>query len=389
MKSLLYALINIAYFGTFCSIHGYSVVYLLDKGLTNEQIGVTLAIANVIAAVLQTVVAGIIDASERITNKMVIILAAGLSGVGTAILYFISGNKLFVAVIFIIVYMLQMLYQPLLTALYFEYSRYGQRIKFGLGRGCGSVGFAVSSLYLGTRLEKSGVNVLMMFNIVLVIALIIFMVLFTWGIETKATIDDAPKTKPKNNPVEFARRYPRFIIFLLGVIFIFFTHNMLNDFMVHVVRASGGSDAQLGVANFIQAFLELPSMVAIPYIIKKIKPEKILAFSATAFFIKVMIITLTQNMSVVYISQSFQMLAYAVFIPAVAYYINGIMDEADQTKGQAYVMCGITISGVLSNLTGGKILDVSGVKMMLIVGCLATVIGMAIELPVLLMKMKK
>ena len=77
-------------------------------------------------------------------------------------------------------------------------------------------------------------------------------------------------------------------------------------------------------------------------------------------------------------SQSFQLFAYAVFIPAAAYYVNEMMDEMDQVKGQAFVTSAITIGGVFSNLISGVILDHLGIKPMLITGTIVCAVGVVI-----------
>ena len=49
--SLRYTLINATYFAAFCTVHAYAAVYLLANGFTNTQVGILLAVANIISAV--------------------------------------------------------------------------------------------------------------------------------------------------------------------------------------------------------------------------------------------------------------------------------------------------------------------------------------------------
>ena len=79
-----------------------------------------------------------------------------------------------------------------------------------------------------------------------------------------------------------------------------------------------------------------------------------------------------------YLSQSFQLVAYAVFIPAGAYYVSKTMDASDQVKGQAFITSAITIGGVFSNLVSGVILDHSGIRAMLITGTAVCALGVLI-----------
>ena len=59
-----------------------------------------------------------------------------------------------------LIYMIQMAYQPIIIAMNFEYAEKGCSINFGLARGLGSVGFAVYSPILGTLLEHHSVSVI-------------------------------------------------------------------------------------------------------------------------------------------------------------------------------------------------------------------------------------
>ena len=86
---------------------------------------------------------------------------------------------------------------------------------------------------------------------------------------------------------------------------------------------------------------------------------------------------------------SFQLFAYAVYIPAVAYYVNETMSANDQVKGQAFVTSAITIGGVFSNLISGVILDHLGIKVMLITGTVVCALGVVIAISAMLKPEKK
>ncbi len=119
-------------------------------------------------------------------------------------------------------------------------------------------------------------------------------------------------------------------------------------------------------------------MALIGLILKKISSSKLLIISGVAFFVKILILIFASAMPGMYISQSFQLFAYAVFIPAAAYYVSSNMSELDQVKGQAFVTSAITIGGVFSNLISGVILDNLGIKQMLITGTVVAALGAVI-----------
>lgn len=371
-----YISINVLYFAVFCSIHAFAAVFLLDRGFSNALIGITLAVANILSAIGQPVVAGIVDRSKRITNRLVIIVSSAILIVGVLALMLVRSGTVLIFIIFALVYTIQFIYQSNIIAMNFEYQRAGCKINFGLARGLGSAGFAVSSAILGGFVEKQGTDVLLYFTIAALIALIA-VTFFYKKPETAA--DTATDTiSPRTGLIEFIKKYRSFIFFIMGTSFCFFSHNMLNDFLIQIIKSLGGGEAQLGYATFLAAILELPVMALIGIFLAKIKTEKILIFSACAFLLKNLIMLFASGMFGMFLSQSTQMIAYAVFIPTAAYYADAKMEQCDKVKGQALINSAITLGGVFSNLICGKILDVSGVKSMLLTGCIVCVLGSAI-----------
>lgn len=382
--TLRYTLINALYFAAFCTIHALAAVYLLANGFSNTEVGILLAVANITSALCQPIIAGIIDKPGWLTNRRFIIIAVMIIMCGSLLLMVSHDNKILIFVVYAIIYMIQFAYQPVMTALYFEYEKAGCKIYYGLARGLGSASFAVTSAFMGGLVEKRGVGILLIINVITMVLSAI--VVFTFKkpeVEPVANgsdknSDNANNVEAHNNFINFVKTYPAFAVFLIGTICFYFAHNMINDFMIQIIRNLGGGEKELGYSNFLQAILELPVMALIGFVLKKISSGKMLVFSGAAFFVKILILIFATSMVGMYTSQSFQLFAYAVFIPAAAYYVNETMREHDQVKGQAYVTSAITIGGVFSNLISGVILDHLGIKPMLITGTVVAAIGVVI-----------
>lgn len=389
--TLRYTLINALYFAAFCTIHALAAVYLLANGFSNTEVGILLAVANITSAICQPIVAGIIDKPGWLTNRRFILISVIVIMLGSLILAMVHSNKAVIFIVYALIYMIQFAYQPVMTALYFEYEKAGCNIYYGLARGLGSASFAVTSAFIGGFVEKKGVGILLIVNVITMVLSAI--VVFTFiKPESKATEDDKtakPEEEAHNNFLDFARTYPAFVIFLIGTICFYFAHNMINDFMIQIIRNLGGGEKELGYSNFLQAILELPVMAVMPFVLKKISSKTLLIVSGVAFFIKILILIFATNMAMMYLSQSFQLFAYAVYIPAVAYYVNETMSANDQVKGQAFVTSAITIGGVFSNLISGVILDHLGIKVMLITGTVVCALGVVIAISAMLKPEKK
>ncbi len=395
--TLRYSLINITYFAAFCTIHAYAAVYLLANGFSNTQVGILLAVANIVSAVFQPLIAGVIDKPGPLTNRRFILISVLIIFAGSLLLLFFNKSKAFIFAIYALIYMIQFSYQPVVLALNFEYQKAGCPIYFGLARGLGSASFAVTSAFIGGMVARQGVNVLLWVNIITMVLSAVIVFTFKKPEETGAggsAVSEPAKTQvaasndtattAHNKISDFAKTYPAFMLFLVGTICFFFAHNMINDFMIQIIRGLGGGEKELGYSNFLQAILELPVMALIGFVLKKIASRKLLVFSGAAFFIKMIILMAAGNMAMYYFSQSFQLFAYAVFVPAAAYYVSETMEELDQVKGQAYITSAITIGGVFSNLISGVILDNLGINPMLLTG--TTVCGLGVVIAFIAMK---
>ena len=383
MWTFKYAVLNIAYFVAFCTIHAYAAVYLLANGFSNTEVGLLLAVSNIASAVFQPLVAGIIDGPGLLTNRLYVLISVVGILAGCVILMFVPGRKVPVFIIFALIYTLQFVYQPVLTALCFEYRKAGCGIFYGLARGMGSAGFAVASLFIGSFVERNGVSILMWISIAAMAVSAAVMLAFR-----KPKTEDESKDAgfegsggqgvAHNSLRSFAGTYPAFMLFLAATVCFFFAHNMINDFMIQIIRDLGGQETELGIANFLQAILELPVMALSAVILKKLSADKLLMISGAAFFIKILILVFAGNMAHMYLSQSFQLFAYAVFVPAGAYYVSSTMEELDQVKGQALITSAITVGGVFSNFISGYILDHYTIKTMLLTGTAVCGIGVII-----------
>ena len=379
--TLRYTLINILYFAAFCTIHAYAGVFLLDKGFTNTQVGLALAISNILSVFGQPLVAGIIDRGTILTNRITVMFSSLFLLLGSVALLFVSSEKIPIFAIFVLMYTVQFVYMPMMIAMNFEYAKAGCKINFGLARGMGSAGFAVTSFFLGKAVEKYGTNVIL-FVTIIVMAIMVLIVLFfkkPKNSDTKEFVKAVEKEEKESVGLfAFAKKYPFFMVFLLGVACCFFAHNMINDFLIQIIRNLGGNETELGYATFLQAILELPVMALIGFVLKKISERHMLVFSAVSFFVKTAILFLATGLIGMYVSQSFQMFAYAVFIPTAAYFAENVMKENDKVKGQAFINSALTLGGVFSNLVCGKILDAFGVKVMLLIGMAVCFIGVLI-----------
>jgi PPP family 3-phenylpropionic acid transporter len=281
-----------------------------------------------------------------------------------------------------------------MNSLALEYVNIGIPVNYGLSRGISSIGYAAISLSLGIATDHFNGSIILTVFVVSYLAVIFF----TWNftIEIPESLNLAARTNHKTRESEsidtsdkqvlkseapagifqFFIKYKKFTLYLIGVTMIFYSHNLINSFMINIMENVGGSSSDMGTSLAIAATLELPVMAAFVFLIRKIKCSSLLKFSALFFVIKSAVTWLAPSVGTVLFSQILQMFAFAIFTPASIYYVNEIVDAKDRVKGQTMLgVANLSLVGAIGGITGGKILDSLGVSDMLLLGTIVTGLG--------------
>lgn len=378
---LKYSGSQIFYFAAFCSMMGYASVFLLDKGCSNSEIGIALALANIIAVFTQPAIASFVDDHKNIEIRNVIAIMALSVIILSIILYFVPISPIFVLFLVVTIFAIMSTIMPLMNSLAFVFEKYGIEINYGLARGLGSVAYAFASLLLGYIVEKFSPNILPLFYIIFTALLFIIVKMFVLPKTLQySVIDEQEKEEKKSEIVQlsfgkFCFKYKKFIIFLLGFVFVYFAHTIINNFFIQVINNIGGTSSDMGNAVFVAAMLELPTMAFFSKLSEKINCATLIKFSIIMFVFKHTLTYFATNMLMIYAAQILQMFAYALFIPASVYYVNQKVAEADRVKGQSLVTMSMTLSGVFASFCGGILLDAIGVEQVLLVSAILSVIG--------------
>lgn len=142
------------YFGAICN---FASVFLLARGYSNSEIGITLAVSNVLAVVLQPVIADLADRAKKLSLIGMTEIITVLMMVVTAGLLAIDGKTMALTVIFVLLIAWHMVLQPLFNSLAFRLSEAGAPVNFGFARSMGSLIYAVFTAVFGVVVEQCGV----------------------------------------------------------------------------------------------------------------------------------------------------------------------------------------------------------------------------------------
>ena len=300
-------------------------MYLLSKGYSNTQIGLIVAVAGLLSALLQPVVAGLSDSYPRITLRRLILVLSVFIILCTAALLFPELYFLLYAVFYGIILAVLQILTPLVNAIGMECINRGISINYGLARGVGSVSYALISLVAGMIMERfpvgSAVPLLIILCYVLVFAAAWFFCFQHAG--TSYADEDSQESDISGERASFFHAYRKFFVLLVSISLIFVCHNMINNYLYQITW---------------------------------------LAVSAGG----------------IYLAQSVQLLGFALYVPASVYYTNNLIRKSDRAKGQAFMAATNTVGSVFGSLLGGRLLDILGVPSMLLAATVISAVGMGL-----------
>lgn len=375
-----YAVIQGLYWMYFAAIMSFSGFFLLSGGFSNTQIGILAAIAGLLSAILQPVLAGYADQPQSPSLKRLIQLLYLLQLILVIGLFF-SHSLILTGLLYGSSIALLQLMTPFINSLGMESINQGHSLNFGLARGMGSVAYACICYILGIITVKAGpVSIPVTVTLLTLLALGILIRFPFSKTPTAGDASNTSQTRSDSNPILFFKKYKRFFLILLGCIFIYLSHILLNNFNFQIAQAKGGGSAEMGTASAIAAMCELPTLFLFGYIIRKFRCDLLIKTAGIFFTIKALGTLLAPSILVFYGVQIFQMLGWGLMTAASVYYVNALMEPEDAIKGQAYFTMAYTLGSVLGSFLGGTLIDLAGVHTMLLFATVSAFIGTLIIL---------
>lgn len=373
-RTLGYALIQSFFWVCYAAVMGFVSMYLLQAGFDNSQVGLMIAVAGLLSALLQPVVAAYADRPGSMSLGALIRLS-GLATLACALgLIFIRGNKALTGLLYGLSMVLLQLTTPLVNALGIATVNSGEKMNFGVARGFGSLGYAAAAYLIGLLAQRFGAVTVP----ICMAAGFAFMVLSVTGYGPVKR-ENAPAAE-RGKKGGFLRRYPRYAAVLAGLVLIFVSHVVLNSFIYQIVEFKGGGSQEMGVAMAFASLIELPIMFLFGWMLKKARCHVWFRLAGVFFFLKCLGTLLCGDIPGFYAVQLFQMFGWALMTVSSVFYINAIMAPEDSVKGQACFTMSMTLGNVVGAIAAGRILDAFGVQAMLAFGTASALAGAVIVL---------
>ncbi|MBU5366594.1 MFS transporter [Enterococcus devriesei] len=383
--NLQYIGMQVPYWMGYSVLGTFTSVFLLSRDFTNGQIGMVLALANLLAAIVQPFLASFADRMMRIRLSQLAAGMAALLVLFSGVLVLLPKEFLIVAVVYVLLYACLVLLQPLTIAIGTFFISRGYGLNFGLARGLGSLAFAGAAAVTGVLIEAFSANIILF----LLIGIFLFFMVITLFLDTRkhgGNYSDSllvveMAEDQLEEPIDlfsFMKKYKRFMGLLAGASLLFVFHTIVNSYMFQIMQPLGGSEANVGTSLSIAALSELPTMFFFSWLLKRFKIHSLMRGAAFFFSIKALIILFAGNLFMINLALGLQMVGFAMHTMASVYYTNQIIPQKDLVKGQTLMAMANTVGGIIGSLVGGQMLNFLSVQAMLLIGTVISIIGTVI-----------
>lgn len=379
-----YSLMQAAEWGVDGCLYCYSSFFLLSCGLTNTNIGICMGVASIGSFFAQILFGEALNRQGRSGLRRFLLAAAGILLLGNVVLLLPIGRLLAVT-LFLAGCMLLTMFPAFLDAASMYELQRGVPVDFGIGRGTGSLGYAVCSALVGRLLLRFGTSSIFCTGAVLS-AVLIGGILWFFAAADQQIGDDyflevltQEKKEFRSNGLNFTflTAYPRYTVLLTGCVLLMMGHTYTSNFLYQIISHKGGDEGGMGLAAAIAACAEVPVLFLFGRISHRLRCDQWLKLSALLLILKMALGYWAAGTSSFLFSELFQS-GYALYVVSSVYYTGAVIPHGDVINGQAYLHAASTLGVLLSLLTGGAILDYFGVQSLLFTGVIALVIGTVI-----------
>ncbi|HIV80964.1 MAG TPA: MFS transporter [Candidatus Avanaerovorax faecigallinarum] len=378
------------YYGVICS---FASVFLLDRGYSNTEIGIILAVGSIFAVLLQPIMGDLADRSRRISFFGFMEMMTALLMVLTVFLLVLQKKSGLLMFVYVMAFGWMNIVQPFCNAMNRKLSETGVYVNFGACRAIGSLTYSIMCFFLGSLVEKFGVNVLPVTGEVVLILFMTAIVIVAKSFRrAMAEKFDGTKSAASGSSVEnaaagdeeeinlpmFVKRNKMFLVLCFGVLGLYYTNSVLNTYMAQIAESVGGDNGDIGRIFSILALMEIPTMMFFDRINKRFRTRTLMKFSAVAFVFWILICFLAENVMTLILAQFIQPFSFALFLPSIVRFIDDIMSKGEAVKGQTMFTTTTTMAAVFASLIGGVILDAAGPKMLTLTATCVTAVGAAV-----------
>jgi len=386
-----YCLIQFIYWTCGCIAIGFASAFLGKIGYSNSSIGLISASSSVMGFVLMVSVSQYVDIKGGNAVYPALITSISTQVAALLLVFIIRIPCLAVSISYIVFMSITHLINTLISKLYMDLKKAGYEINFGIARGLGSLGYALTSLFAGSML----VSIHPVFILFVCICLFLALLSISLYIRKKAlpqyTSDSSQnivKSAKETSLLSFIWSNKSFLFLVIGISIVSASNKTLTVFLVNIVDGVGGNTRHFGVISAYLALIEVPVSFLFSNLKKRYSVSLLLFFSMVFYTLKITGYTFAGSFGVLIAASSLQAFSTGIYQPSAVEYVRENITHNSTALAQS-LMTGLPLLfSFISTVVFGFLLDKFSVSHVLPFTMLLAILGTAICLVCLLNRKK-
>lgn len=254
----------------------------------------------------------------------------------------------------------------------------GSPTNYSLARGMGSLVYSILAYLTGMLVGKYGTSAIPVVGAACAAALIAATIWY--HLAGERGLPEAAAKTAEAKKAGFLKQYPKFAFFLVGAVFLHFSHNVLSNFMYQIMLSKNGGAGEQGTATAIAALVELPVMFGFPLMLRWVGSDKWVWLCGFGMAIKALGLFLATMPYGVYAAQATQIIGYGLYAISSVNYAAQVVSKGESVRAQSYLGSTTTVGALAALSTGGMICQHFGSQVMVLTSFACAMTGAVIIL---------
>ena len=175
------------------------------------------------------------------------------------------------------------------------------------------------------------------------------------------------------------KHFPKYSLFLLGLVFVFAAYNMNSTFLIDWIEGMGGNHADYGMAQFVLAMAEIPVALVFYRIRGRVSIDKLMVVCAFFCFLRATATTFSSSVTLVILSQALELLGLSIYYVGTVYFVMDYLPQADAVKGASLInLAGMGLGEMAGSISCGLIKDAFGLRNLMLLSSGVGLVGVVV-----------
>lgn len=237
-------------------------------------------------------------------------------------------------------------------------SCYRERLNYGSVRSWGSLSFAIMGVALSAILPLFGGDVSSTFYIALATAVPLFIICFS----IKDRVEKRKAIPFREMHVGRLLKNNRYVFLLIFVVLMQISVSTAINLLPFLVSSVGGDPARMGLVTGYRALLEIPMLMLLRPLRKKVPLYWMLVGCTVLYAIECSLYSVATTFWQIVLISTFHGLGGGLYIASASNYVYMLAPEDLKATAQTFFGSVMSVAGIIGSFFGGMLMDSMGVK---------------------------